>query len=244
MPVNTVAAGGLAVVESTSGFGTPVSEAAPGRGVAVTKVIAPGLGLPVVFDVVTYATLNGTTANVVLSNGGLTVTANSVVVAGACSGAFKSTGKYYFEVTCTTISSNTTVCLGLITSDGTLNEVVTSATNCFAIYKGSGNLWGNGVNSTKTLGALSSGNIICVAVDLTARLGWMRKGAGGNWNGDVAANPATGVNGVTIEAAATAPSFAPVLCPSGTVNDAMTANLGASAFTGAVPSGFTSGWPA
>jgi len=52
LPVNTVAAGGLAVVDVSlvpayTKFGVPVSEATTGRGTAVTKV-ADG-GVPVVF---------------------------------------------------------------------------------------------------------------------------------------------------------------------------------------------------
>ena len=55
-PVNTVAAGGLAVVDvslipALTKMGMPVSEALPGKGTAVTKVVAPIQGLPVVFVV-------------------------------------------------------------------------------------------------------------------------------------------------------------------------------------------------
>ena len=46
-PVVTVAAGGLPVVETP--LGKPVSEAANGFGVAVTKVIGGKPGLPVVY---------------------------------------------------------------------------------------------------------------------------------------------------------------------------------------------------
>jgi len=49
-PVNTVAAGGIAVVDVTATLpkmGAPVSEALPGKGIAVTKVAA--LGVPVTF---------------------------------------------------------------------------------------------------------------------------------------------------------------------------------------------------
>jgi hypothetical protein len=51
-PVNTVAAGGIPVVDVTSILpktGKPVSEAAPGKGTAVTKVAA--FGLPVMYVV-------------------------------------------------------------------------------------------------------------------------------------------------------------------------------------------------
>lgn len=53
-PVNTVTAGGIPVVDvtaTTPNFGAPVSEAAPGKGIAVTKVVAPKPGLAVTFVV-------------------------------------------------------------------------------------------------------------------------------------------------------------------------------------------------
>ena len=50
-PVNTVASGGLPVVECTTAvekrFGAPVTEAPAGKGIAVTKVAAKGT--PVTF---------------------------------------------------------------------------------------------------------------------------------------------------------------------------------------------------
>jgi hypothetical protein len=57
LPVTTVAAGGLPVVDVTATtplLGTPVSEAANGRGTAVTKVTGKP-GLPVTFVVPTVA---------------------------------------------------------------------------------------------------------------------------------------------------------------------------------------------
>lgn len=53
LPVVTVAAGGMPVVDvtaTTPKFGVPVTEATNGRGVAVTKVAGSIPGLPVVFD--------------------------------------------------------------------------------------------------------------------------------------------------------------------------------------------------
>ena len=51
-PVVTVASGGLPVVDNTAASyksGTPVSEAANGKGTPVTKVTAPANGLPVIY---------------------------------------------------------------------------------------------------------------------------------------------------------------------------------------------------
>ena len=90
-------------------------------------------------------------------------------------------------------------------------------------------------------GLRSAGNVIGMAVDLTARLIWFRVAPAGNWNTNASYNPATGIGGVDISAIAGAlfPLYSPY-----TLNDAMTANSGASAFSGAVPAGFTAGWPA
>ena len=52
-PVNTIAAGGIAVIDvtaTTPKLGAPVSEAAAGKGTAVTKVVGKP-GLPVTFVV-------------------------------------------------------------------------------------------------------------------------------------------------------------------------------------------------
>lgn len=56
LPVNTIASGGLAVVDvslipALTKFGLPVSEALPGKGTGITKVTTPSPGLPVVFVV-------------------------------------------------------------------------------------------------------------------------------------------------------------------------------------------------
>jgi hypothetical protein len=73
---------------------------------------------------------------------------------------------------------------------------------------------------------------------------WFRKN-GGLWNGNGTADPATNVNGATITGATGGgSSAAPALIFDGTSAEAYTANFGASAFAGTVPSGFTSGWPA
>ena len=54
LAVVTVAAGGLPVIDvtaTTPKLGIPVSEAANGRGIAVTKVSLPKGGIPVTFVV-------------------------------------------------------------------------------------------------------------------------------------------------------------------------------------------------
>jgi hypothetical protein len=106
---------------------------------------------------------------------------------------------------------------------------------------GTGGIFSNGVNTGKTVGISNVGDVYSFAIDLTADLGWIRKN-GGNWNGDAAANPATGAGGVTIAAG----SFAPLVRFAAAVvsTDQMTGNFGQSSFAYTVPSGFNSYWPA
>jgi hypothetical protein len=82
--------------------------------------------------------------------------------------------------------------------------------------------------------------VVCIAFDVGARLAWFRKGAAGNWNGSASANPAIGAGGVACTLGDGIPLY-PAVSFGGTGNVA-TANFGDTAFTGTVPSGFTSGF--
>jgi hypothetical protein len=221
--------------------GMTVTEA-PG-GMAVTKVSAGGLPVTFVSPVgggggTTYAKYDGTvSANVLVTNGGLTVTHGSAAASyGAVSSTFKSTGKYYFEVV-PQVSMQGGNCMGILLSTGLLSNAGIG-NDSFEVVQG-GTIFSNNGASGKSIASISIGNVIGFAIDLTARLGWIRNGSG-NWNGDPTANPATGVGGVTLVAGGFAPH---VLFAANGTTDAYTANFGASAFSGAVPAGFTSGWP-
>jgi hypothetical protein len=85
--------------------------------------------------------------------------------------------------------------------------------------------------------------VVCIALDAGARLIWFRVGAAGNWNGSAVNNPATGVGGVAITNLGVGIQIYPSVC-FGVIGDQITANFGDSAFTGAVPAGFTSGFTA
>jgi hypothetical protein len=177
----------------------------------------------------------GTTVNTTLSNSNLTAThSNTTANSGARVLHAKSAGKYYFEITCdATFSTGNGV--GVLLSTGSFTDLIGVGSNCLAAYTGSGNVWGNGAASGKTIGTISAGNIIGIAVDLTAHLGWIRKGSG-NWNGDPAANPATGAGGVTFQSGAFDPAVG--FGTAGAIHSAWTGNFGASAYATAAPSGF------
>lgn len=190
-----------------------------------------------------YATLDGTATDVTLSNGNLTAThANTNSNSGARSTALKNSGKFYFEVTITDLEG-TGDAIGILTAAGTLTNLVTNGTNCFAVYK-SGNIYSNGAFSTKTLGAMGDGQVVQIAVDLDADLGWARRETI-DWNGQSGDNPATGVGGISMSNFS-GTTLAPAIGFGGTgtqTGDNMTCNFGATAFVHSVPAGFTAGWP-
>lgn len=191
-----------------------------------------------------FASLDGTATNATLSNGNLTaVKTGTSGDSGARSTAQKDTGKWYFEVLCTAINTNGDT-IGIVTSGGTYANVVTSGTNCAVVYKFSGAIWSNNANSGRSLATLANGDLICAAIDLDNNKCWFRKGAAGQWNGQVigSQNPETNTGGVSISSFS-ATTLAPVIgMGAGTTGSTFTANYGASAFVGVVPSGFNAGW--
>jgi hypothetical protein len=253
LAVVTVVSGGLPITESVMG-GTPVTEATNGYGVPVTKVAARGL--PVVFETigvvapVTYATWDAATVTAVtLSGGGLvatntgTTSTDQGVKVIAASG--KTTGKYYFEVTCTLVDplgiNGPNRSIGIGTTGSTYTGMGNSATTGCAVYI-SGNIWVSGSNTSTNIGGLSTGVTVGVAADITGRLAWFRSSLSSNWNGSGSNSPG-GAGGKVIPAGTIIP-FCTFGGSGGTVGQVFTANFGASAFVGAVPAGFTSGWPA
>jgi hypothetical protein len=147
------------------------------------------------------------------------------------------TGKYYWEVTSTTAHNGTF--FGVASANAALSGATTAWTA--AVNCSSGSIQVNTIIQTG-IGVISSGGKVCIAIDLTAQLIWFRNGAAGNWNGNASGNPATGVGGyslVTIGGVGI-PLYASVGC-NGT-GAVVTANFGDTAFTGAVPAGFTSGF--
>jgi hypothetical protein len=112
------------------------------------------------------------------------------------------------------------------------------------VYFSSGNYYANGSTAGTSLGSLSAnGTTVGVALDLNNRKVWFRKAPSGDWNNNSTHNPATGVGGITIPTGTMVP-FVTFGGAGGAAGNVMTANFGASAFVGAVPSGFAAGWTA
>jgi hypothetical protein len=197
----------------------------------------------VTWDAATVATVTLSGSDLVATNTGTTATNQGARVA-AASG--KTSGKYYFEVTLTTKvgGGGGNAGMGIATTASTYAGMGNNATAGVEVFISSGGMFVNGANPGQVLGgAFVNGEVAGIAVDLDNRKAWIRKAPSGNWNASGTANPATNVGGNTIPAGTIAPinTFGG---GSGTSGNVFTANFGASAFTGAVPSGFTSGWPA
>ena len=149
-------------------------------------------------------------------------------------------GKYYFEVTLTTLAANAIVGVGL--SYANLANLAGTAAGTTVIIGASGQVFLGAAGTAVTLGARANGDVIGVAVDIDNKLIWFRVAPSGNWNGNASFSPGGtgGVSFVTLGGAGF--PFYPIT-GSSSWPAASTANFGDSAFSGAVPSGYTSGFP-
>jgi hypothetical protein len=196
-----------------------------------------------------------TVHNVTLTNGNLTAT-NTLTTstdqgAHVLNTSAKNVGKYYFEIITNNIASNNLASvygIGVGVTGSTYSNMSTGTGGAlFHMIGGSIVAAGSGAG---TLGSMNAvGNVIGIALDLDNRNVWFRGVAGpsvggipGPWNGTaINGNPATNTGGIGVIAGA----MVPYVCFGGTgglAGDQLTANFGASAFTGPVPSGFNSGW--
>lgn len=186
------------------------------------------------------ATFNGTADQATLSNGNRTATHTSTNTGGARSTAYKSTGKYYFEVTVTTTHGGWDT-VGIAIATASYGNIVDDSINGVIVQMGGGSIYTiAGFGGGKSLGPCVSGDVISVAADLGGQKVWFCRN-GGNWNGLVitSENPVTGLGGVAIgdPSAALAPAVG-FGGPDTAINDAMTANFGSSAYAYARPTGF------
>lgn len=178
-------------------------------------------------------------SGVTLSGGNLTVSTGTNYAGVRAVGGLTS-GKYYFEITCTTWNGNQCQ-VGLANAGASLGSVSNPGTGIVGVISADGSIYinGNPVGAGIGIGTNANGAIIGIAVDLNGGLAWFRAAPSGNWNGNAAYAPggSGGVNISTITGA-----IFPYLT-AGFYTSTFTANFGNSAFTGAVPSGFISGFP-
>jgi hypothetical protein len=243
IPCVKVASGGLPVTVGTA-LASPFELASNGFGIPVT-VVASG-GLPIADATpggglgggsTSYVTWNVSTGtNITLSNGNLTAAAATNAAAQVRGSSSKLTGKYYFEVTCNATGQNSGVGISTASPGGT-----TLVPNLSAFLNvANGAVFINGGNAGSASAETTPGDVTCVAVDLTNQRIWFRRN-NGVWN--TAGDPVTNTGGFDISSIFTSVAAFPIVTFTGTGLSHM-ANFGATAFTQALPSGFTSGWPA
>jgi hypothetical protein len=173
------------------------------------------------------------TAGIVLSNGNLTA-GNNVGASQSVNGTVaRSTGKYCFESTITLTSGSGSYFLGV-------RKTAASAaiTGIAAGANGVCNRYSNGAATALTAVEVfwTTGLKVMIAVDLDARLFWLKVGAG-NWNNSATSNPATGAEGRDFSPLG-AGDYYPYFGTGGTTH-VCGVNFGAGAFTITAPSGFT-----
>ncbi len=189
----------------------------------------------------------GTAANVTLSNGNLTVVnnlSNSDTNQGArvALTSARDDCRYYFEITQDVNAGGWEVGVGVVKTTQGFSGFSGGGANGVWLDTGSGstNLFSNGSLSATT--GIPPGATIGIAVDMDNGKVWMCDASGGDWNGDPAADPATNTGGAALIAGLMTPvvTFGGFTGASG---NQFTANFGASAFVGTVPTGFGPGWP-
>ena len=188
----------------------------------------------------------GSVVAVTLSGGNLvaTNTGTTAVTQGAHALTMdgQAAGKFYFEATWTAKQqTGGNYGIGLGTTASTYTAMGNGGTTGIMHYAG-GTIWSNGSQISGGFGAWAAGQVACLAVDLDNRRFWTRVAPAGVWNGSGTNNPATNVGGLTIPAGTMIP-FVTFGGTGGLANNVVTANFGASAFIGAVPSGFIAGFP-
>ena len=175
-----------------------------------------------------------------LSSGNLTTTlAGPNVVSSTLATSGQSTGKFYYEVTVNSSLGFTAQAFGLAAISFPLTDSLgTDAGNVSLGWRSDGTVQAFSI-VIATIQGWTVGDTISIAVDFGGSLIWFRTN-GGNWNNSGAADPATGVGGISFSLSGSAFFPATTLQVAG---DQWTANFGASAYAFTIPAGFAN-WPA
>lgn len=181
--------------------------------------------------------------NTTLSGGNLIATATGI--GGVRSQHVIYEGKYYWEVTIGTIANNSTgagvasagALFGTVGS-GDFRKATTAmqVDSALASIHFKGSWFSDQVNTAKGQNVAAT-DVLCFALDMDNKRLAIRKN-GGNWNNNVANDPATNFDDISPWAALGVYAVS-VFNASG---DALTSNFGASAFAFSVPTGYTSGF--
>lgn len=186
-----------------------------------------GAGLAVSRAIVrTYATWNPSDkdSNITLSNGNLTMSTLTGAYRAVRATQGKSAGKWYWEYVSTGDASKA-LC-GIGKSTAALNQYVGFDANGYGIYWADGNKYNNNVSASYGGGAIANSIVVGVKLDMDAgTLGFIV-------NGVDKGTAYSGLTGTVFPMGSTGSTSGNVI---------VTANFGASSFSGSVPSGYNPG---
>lgn len=187
-----------------------------------------------------YQTCSGSPC-VTFSNGNLTWTCSG------CSGVQTmslgtnnhTAGKWHFEILVGgTAPGLATAGLASVYAD---NHVPGNNGQTSVGWSTTGTVYLNNPTTIGTAAGFTSGDTLCIEVDLSNKLIWLadyHSGSQGEWNNSATADPATGTGGFNIAALASPINVYPSAGSEFTSTGAGTLNVGASSFTCTVSSGF------
>ena len=195
---------------------------------------------PTVLPTRTYTQWNplDRSSTVALSNGNLT--------AGPGGGTVRAmdkqvSGKFYWECQYGTTGPGSIGGVGVWGATVPLGTFSSTGYYGLVSLNGNGTIYVDGTIAANTLfGAIPASSLICIAYDFDKRQVWFRVGAAGLWNMSAGADPGAGVGGYTGTLGNGLPGYPGAEMSNS--NEVITANFGASAFAGVVPSGFTAGF--
>jgi hypothetical protein len=198
------------------------------------------------FTVLVYSTWNPSdNSNLTLTNGNLTASAATTVSTfHSIRGTLSHTGsvKEYFEYTAGAMDTNHGFMMGIANSTASLTTFLGAGTNGYSMQCDAGaDFYYNGAFTSNGMAACVVGHVMAVAVDIGAKKIWvadLTAATGWNVGSGGTQDPGTGAGGISISGV-TAPLFIGFSGYDGTTPDTVTLNVGATSFTGTIPSGFS-----
>lgn len=169
-------------------------------------------------------------SQITLSDGNLTTTANFGDNCLARATSYKSSGKWYWEITTTTLADGTESEIGIGTSAIVINDYPRIGSSAYGWSWQCNGYYGHNGSFVSAGTSFTDGDIIQIALDLDSGKLWF--GKNGTWNGS--GNPATGANPVYTGVSG---NIFPMIDLYN--SNAWTANFGASAFSYTEPEGFS-----
>lgn len=168
-----------------------------------------------------------------LSNGNLTVENTNSSNGISRTIANHSSGKYYAEF----IFTGGNIGIGVVSGSDSITTFI-GGVGVGVGYNGGYIGSVSGTTTAPAITATNDGHVFGVAVDVSNRAMWLKDiTAAGFWNANATANPATNVNGAILGGSvASGAIYLGETC--GNLNDTITFNFGAMAYTGIPPVGF------